>query len=88
MKFWTYTLSSGSLTINAADGAMFLSLQTDSTSGNCTVLGGIPFKGLNTQAISITAGQGINLAAINPTSPLDGITITWVAGSIDIVVGF
>lgn len=88
MTFWTYTLSSGSLTINAADGAMFLSLQTDSTSGNCTVLGGIPFKGLNPQAVSITAGQGINLAAINPTSPLDGITITHVTGSIDIVVGF
>ena len=88
MKFWTYTLSSGSLTINAADGAMFLSLQTDSTSGQCTVLGGIPFKTLSPQAVSITAGQGINLAAINPSSPLDGITITWVAGNIDIVVGF
>jgi len=88
MKFWTYTLSSGSLTINAVDGAMFLSLQTDSTSGQCTVQGNIPFKGLNTQAVSITAGQGLNLAALSPSSPLDGITITWVAGNIDIVVGF
>lgn len=88
MKFWTYTLSSGSLTINSIDGALFLSLQTDSTSGQCTVLGGIPFKTLNPQAVSITAGQGINLAAASPASPLDGITITWVAGNIDIVVGF
>jgi len=88
MRFWTYTLSSGSLSIGFNDGAMFLSLQTDSTSGQCTVQGNIPFKGLNTQAISITAGQGLNLAALSPVSPLDGITITWVAGNIDIVVGF
>jgi hypothetical protein len=88
MRFWTYTLSSGSLLIDFNDGAMFLSLQNDSTSGQCTVQGNIPFKGLNTQAISITAGQGLNLAALSPASPLDGITITWVAGNIDIVVGF
>ncbi len=88
MQFWTYTLSSGSLVISAADGATFLSLQADSTSGNCTVQGNIPFKGLNTQAVSITPGQGVNLAASSSQSPLDGITITWVAGNIDIVVGF
>jgi|GEM_PF-1623064 len=88
MRFWTYTLSSGSLTISAIDGANFLSLQTDSTSGQCTVLGGIPFKGLNPQAVSITAGQGVNFAALSPASPLDGITITWVSGNIDIIIGF
>lgn len=88
MRFWTYTLSSGSLQIDFNDGASFVSVQADAVSGNCTVQGNIPFKGLNTQAVSITAGQGINLSALSPASPLDGITITWVAGNIDIVVGF
>lgn len=88
MTFWTYTLSSGSLTINARDFAYFLSLQADNTSGACTVLGGIPFKGINSSVVNITAGQGINLSALSTSSPLSGITITWVAGTIDIVVGF
>lgn len=88
MRFWTYTLSSGSLSIDFNDGALFVSLQSDNINGQCNVQGNIPFKGLNAQPISITAGQGINLAAQSPASPLDGITITWVAGTVDIVVGF
>lgn len=87
MRFWTYTLSSGSLTINAVDGAMFLSLQTSST-GSCNVTGNIPFKGLPASDVGISAGNGINLSALSPQSPLDGITITWVSGSVDIVIGF
>jgi hypothetical protein len=88
MTFWTYTLSSGSLTINASDFAYFVSLQADSTSGSCNVLGGIPFKGIASTNVNLTAGQGLNLSALSTSSPLSGITITWVAGTIDIVVGF
>jgi hypothetical protein len=88
MTFWTYTLSSGSLTIDASDYAYFVSLQADSTSGACTVLGGIKFKGISPSIVNITAGQGLNLSALSTSSPLSGITITWVAGTIDIVVGF
>lgn len=87
MTFWTYTLSSGSLTINASDFAYFVSLQADS-SGSCNVLGGIPFKGISPNNVNLTAGQGLNLSALSTSSPLSGITITWVAGTIDIVVGF
>lgn len=88
MRFWTYTLSSGSLTISALDGAMFVSLQCDSTSGSCTVNGNIPFKGLNSSSVTLSAGNGINISALSPQSPLDGITITWISGSVDIIVGF
>jgi hypothetical protein len=88
MRYWTYTLSSGSLVINAVDGASFVSLQCDSSSGSCSVLGNIPFKGVNPNAVTLTTGQGVNLSSSSPQSPLDGITITWIAGTIDIVVGF
>jgi len=87
MKFWTYTLSSGSLNLNAVDGASFVSIQCDSTSGSCSVLGGIPFKGVNATAVVLTAGQGVNIQSATPFSPLDGITITWIAGSVDILIG-
>ena len=88
MRFWTYTLTSGSLTISATDGAMFVSIQCDNSTGACTVQGNIPFKGVNPTAVPLGAGQGVNISALSPASPLDGITITWSAGNIDILVGF
>lgn len=88
MRFWTQTLTSGSLTIDANDGAMFVSVTTDASTGVCTVSGNIPFKGLNSQPVTLSTGEGINISALSPASPLDGLTITWVSGSIDILVGF
>ena len=88
MQFWTYTLTSGSLTINTADGAMFVSIKCDSTSGACSVLGSIPFKGLSPNACDLGTGEGVNISALSPQSPLDGITITWLGGSVDILIGF
>jgi hypothetical protein len=88
MTFFTYTLTSGSLVLNANDYAFFVSILTDTTAGSCTILGGIPFKGIPSNAVSLSLGQGINFSSINPSSPLSGITITWVAGTIDIIIGF
>lgn len=88
MRFWTFTLTSGTLQISDIDGANFLSLQCDTTSGKCTVRGGIPFKGVQPTAVGLNEGQGANFSALSPASPLDGITITWVVGSIDIIIGF
>jgi len=87
MRFFTTTLTSGSLSIGFNDGAMFVSVQADPTSGSATVLGNLPFKGLTPSSVSLSAGQGINISALSPVSPLDGITITWTGGSVDIVVG-
>jgi hypothetical protein len=88
MKFWTYTLTSGSLQINVADGASFISILTNATNSSCTVQGGIPFKQLNSNAVTLSNGEGANFSALSPASPLDGLTITWIQGSIDIIVGF
>lgn len=87
MRFYTTTLTSGSITINITDGAMFVSVQADPTSGSATVLGNLPFKGLSPSAVSLSSGQGINISALSPASPLDGITITWVSGSVDVLIG-
>lgn len=87
MIFHTRTLS-GTLTIQAIDGAAFVSVACSNVDGICTVLGNIAFKGVNSSAITLSEGQGINLSAISPSSPLDGITITLIAGSVDILVGF
>ena len=86
MTFYTTTLSSGSLEILTADGAQMVSIEPNSGS-SCTVLGSLPFKGLTPTAIVLDANQVLTISSDTPTSPLNGITITHVSGTIDIIVG-
>ena len=87
MQFFSYTLSSGSLTIDSSQGAMALSIQSNDSS-SCTFLGSIPFKGISPNAVTLSNGQGLTVAAQAANSPLSGITITWLSGTIDIIIGF
>jgi hypothetical protein len=85
MRLFTKTLSSGSLTINGTDGVTMITIQS-STNGSATITGNIPFKGLSSTSITIASGQSFTVTT--PTnSPLDGVTIAWVSGSVDIVIG-
>ena len=86
MKFFTTSLTSGTFVIAASQGASLLSIQPQDSS-SCTVLGGIPFNGLQPSAISVSNNNALTLTSGNPTFPLDGITIAWTAGTIDIIVG-
>jgi hypothetical protein len=88
MRFWTQTITSGEIRIAFDDGAMFVSVKTDPNGGVCQVNGNIPFKGINSQPVTCSAGEGVNYSALSPASPLDGITITHVAGNVDITIGF
>lgn len=87
MKYFTYTLTAGSITISTTDYVQFLSIKTVGTTGSCTVLGNLPFQGITPNAVTLTGGDGLNLSTSLSSAPLDGITITWVAGSVDIVIG-
>jgi hypothetical protein len=85
MRLFTRTLSSGSLTIDATDGVTMISVQS-STNGSATITGNVAFKGLSPTSITIASGQSFTITT--PTySPLDGVTIAWVSGSADIVIG-
>lgn len=89
MRFFTTTLTDSTpLTISATDSAMFVSVQTDSTSGGANILGNLPFKGVASTSVALGVGQGVNLSALSVASPLDGITITRTSGSVDVVIGF
>lgn len=86
MRLFTYTLSSGSINIVNTDGVTQISIQANQSSG-ATITGNFPFKSLSPNAISLTDGQSITITT--PTnSPLDGVTIAWVSGTVDIVIGF
>lgn len=87
MEIFTTTLTSGELVLNREDGAMFISIQPADNS-ICMFDGSIPFKGLQPVPSLISGGRAVSYAAQSPNSPLDGITITHVTGSIDIIIGF
>ena len=85
MRYFTYTLTTGTFVLNFNDGARFLSVSCGATD-TCTVTGDLPFKGLSPTAVAIGNNSGISLSS-DATSPLSGITVTQVSGSIDILVG-
>lgn len=87
MRFFTTTLTSGSFVINAEQGVSLVSIQPIDSS-SCTILGGIPFNGLQPSPITLSNNNALTLNSASPVSPLDGITITWIAGTIDIIIGY
>jgi hypothetical protein len=87
MKFFTTSLTSGTFVVAAAQGASLLSIQPQDAS-SCTILGGIPFNGLQPSAIAVSNNNALTLTSASAFSPLDGITITWTAGTIDIIIGY
>jgi hypothetical protein len=86
MKFFTKTLTSGTYTIVADDGATMLSIQPQSGS-SCTFIGSQAFKGEDASEITVSNNNSLTISTSNPTFPIDGIVITWVSGSIDLIIG-
>jgi hypothetical protein len=87
MKFFTTSLTSGTFVVAAAQGASLISVQPGSSS-SCTIIGGIPYNGVAPSAITRSDNNAITLTSASAFSPLDGITITHISGTIDILVGF
>lgn len=86
MRIYTKTLSSGTLTIVAADGVTQISIQANASS-SATVIGNFPFQGAASTNITLNDGQSLTL--VTPSnSPLDGMTVTWIGGTIDVLIGF
>lgn len=84
MRLFTNVLSSGSLAIEATDGVTKFTIQAN-VGSSCTIEGNISFKGINSTPITLESGESFTETA-PPNSTLDGITITWVSGTIDILI--
>jgi hypothetical protein len=76
---WTYVLTNASLYINETDNV--LSLSVICTTGTVTVNGSGGFQGIQSGAITLSAGQGFTVSAKNIQSPITGITITASVGN-------
>ena len=86
MRLFTYTLSSGSISISTNDGVTQISIEANASS-QCTIQGNYPFQSFASGPIVLEAGQSVTLMA-PPNSPLDGVVITHVSGTVDILIGF
>tara|TARA_R110000868_G_scaffold6587_1_gene37174 strand:- start:245 stop:508 length:264 start_codon:yes stop_codon:yes gene_type:complete len=87
MNFFTSTLTSGSITIATANGVSQLTV-APRTGSSCEILGNMTFQGNQSTAIPIAEGETFVISAASPSSPIDGFTISWVSGGIDIMMGF
>jgi len=87
MTFFTKTLTEGTFVLSASEGASMISIQPQ-TSSSCTFIGSGTYNGASSSAITISNNNTLTISSSSPTSPLNGITITWVSGTIDIIVGF
>lgn len=87
MTFYTKTLTEGTFIVTASEGASMISVQPQ-TSSTCTFVGSGTYNGAASSSITISNNNSLTISSSSPTSPLSGITITHVAGNIDIIVGF
>lgn len=87
MQLYTTTLTSGSISISSINSVLALSVLAEDSS-ECTIKGSIPFQGVAPTDVSLINGDAFTQTASSPQSPLDGITITWVSGTIKVAIGF
>lgn len=76
------------ITINEEDGVQSISVMADPTGGQFSILGNIPFKGIVPQQITLSDSTGVTLVANNPQNVVSGLTITWVSGIVQVVIGW
>lgn len=88
MQYHTTTISAGSsITINPEDGVLQVSIAPNASSG-ATVIGNLPFQGNSSSALPINEGESLTLSAMQLSSPIGDVTISAVAGTVDIILGF
>jgi hypothetical protein len=83
-NFHTITLAGGTMTIDAADQVMKVSVEANS--GIVTVLGNVTFKGTPSNALTLTVGGGVTLLANSNNQPISGVTIDASGGSADVLL--
>lgn len=86
MRVWTKSMTGGSIVISASQQVLQLSIQANAASG-CTIQGNITFNGQASDPITLENGESLTLTT-TPNTPIDGLTITWVAGTVDVLIAF
>lgn len=73
-NIWSYTLTDNTLNIVAADNVVRISVLCKL--GSIVVSGSGLFKGLASDPVSLSLGQGVTLTASGVGNPIDGVVIS------------
>jgi hypothetical protein len=73
-------------TITTADGVAAISIQAATAGGSVNVIGNLPFGGSAPSTITLSDGEGITLTSPNFATPISGLTITWVSGTVNLLI--
>jgi hypothetical protein len=71
---FTFTLTSGSITVSSSDNVTKLSVIC--RLGSITFVGNSTFQDIPSDAVQLNEGQGVTLSASAVSNPIDGVTIT------------
>jgi hypothetical protein len=86
MQIHTRTLNAGdTLNITKSLGVYSLSYLVNSSSSG-TILGNLTINGVQSTEVVQSANQGATFTAGSIVSPLDGITLTCVSGTMDVIL--
>jgi hypothetical protein len=81
-QIWTYTLASGTITFNSEDNIQAISFKVKS--GTADVIGNFTIKGLPSNTLTFSEGEGFTHSSTTFGRPIDGLTIT-TTGQCDII---
>lgn len=86
MNVHTRTLTAGqSLALTPSDLVLQISVLV-AASSSATVLGTLPVGGTAGSAIALSENQGFSISSALPNSPISGLTVTCVSGTVDIML--
>jgi hypothetical protein len=85
MTIHTRTLSAGDILTITKSMYVYSFSYTINASSSGTLLGNVTIGGVPSNAVTQSTG-GATLTAGSPNSPLEGITLTCVSGTIDVIL--
>jgi len=87
MNTFTQQITSAqTIVLNPSDGVVSISVQAAPGGGVFNFLGTYQFQGLTPSNLVLTDGQGVTLTSPSTSSPLSGIIVEWVSGTIEVVI--
>ncbi len=85
-RYHTKNLSAANFTISESDQVTGVSVFA--VSGTVTVNGNFPLRGVDSEAVAVSASSGLTLTAANPNDKIDGLTINASAGVAVVIFAF
>jgi len=87
MNTFTQQITSAqTIVLNPTDGVVSISVQAAPAGGVFNFLGTYKFQGLTPSNLVLSNGQGVTLTSPSTNSPLSGIIVEWVSGTVDVVI--